>query len=114
MFIVASGRVGVVIEPANREVATIEKGGYFGEMSLLTGDPRTAAVQARGDVTVLELNADVFRTLGDVDPQAVEAIGVAAMTRRIELNHVRESIASTTTVEVPATLLDKMRKFLGI
>jgi small-conductance mechanosensitive channel/CRP-like cAMP-binding protein len=114
MFIVASGRVAVVIEPGNRDVATIEKGGYFGEMSLLTGDPRAATVQARGDVVVLELGADVFRELGAADPHAIEAIAVAAMTRRIELNQVRESITSTATVEVPATLLNRMRKFLGL
>ena len=42
MFIVGSGRALVVMEPDRREVATIERGGYFGEMSLLTGEPRTA------------------------------------------------------------------------
>ena len=37
MCVLASGKVSVVIEPDRRQVATIEKGGYFGEMSLLTG-----------------------------------------------------------------------------
>ena len=85
MFIVCSGRVAVVLEPDRREVATIERGGYFGEMSLLTGDPRTATVVARGDAVVMELDAAVFRKLGAADPQAVEEIGMAAMTRRVEL-----------------------------
>ena len=50
MFIVCSGRANVVLEPDRRPVATIEKGGYFGEMSLLTGDARTATVIAIGDI----------------------------------------------------------------
>ena len=36
--------------PARQEVARIERGGYFGEMSLLTGEPRSATVLAVGDV----------------------------------------------------------------
>src|SRR5260221_5083057 len=39
MFIIGSGRAAVVLEPEGREVATIERGGYLGEMSLLTGEP---------------------------------------------------------------------------
>ena len=39
MFVVCSGSAAVVLEPDRREVATIEPGGSFGEMSLLTGDP---------------------------------------------------------------------------
>ena len=44
MFVVASGSVDVVLEPERQEVAGIDAGGYFGEMSLLTGEPRTATV----------------------------------------------------------------------
>ena len=50
----------------------------------------SASVVARGDTTVLELDADVFRALGAADPQAVEQIGLAAMKRRAELDQVRE------------------------
>ena len=46
MFVVLSGRVRVVLEPSGQEVAVIEPGGFFGEMSMLTGDPRTATVRA--------------------------------------------------------------------
>jgi CRP-like cAMP-binding protein len=114
MFIVCSGTVAVVLEPGHREVATIEKGGYFGEMSLLSGEPRSATVVARGDVSVLELDAALFRRLAAVDPKAIEDVGVAAMTRRIQLNQVRESAASTAVVEVPATFIARMRKFLRL
>ncbi len=91
MFVVCSGAAVVLLEPERREVAVIEAGGYFGEMSLLTGDPRSASVVARGDATVLELDADVFRALGAADPRAVERIGLAAVTRRAELAQMRSS-----------------------
>src|SRR3954463_13232930 len=40
MFIVADGTVSVMLQ-AGQQVAQIEAGGYFGEMSLLPGDPRS-------------------------------------------------------------------------
>jgi small-conductance mechanosensitive channel/CRP-like cAMP-binding protein len=114
MFIVCSGAVAVVLEPGHREVARIEKGGYFGEMSLLSGEPRSATVVARGDASVLELDADLFRKLGAADPQAIEHIGLAAVARRVELEQIRESAASTAPEEAPATFLGRMRRFLRI
>jgi small-conductance mechanosensitive channel/CRP-like cAMP-binding protein len=114
MFIVWSGTAAVVLEPDRRQVAAIEKGGYFGEMSLLTGEPRTASVIARGDTTVLELNADLFRRLGAADPKTVEEIGLAAMRRRAELTQVRDAAQNVAVADVPATFLGRMKKFLRL
>jgi small-conductance mechanosensitive channel/CRP-like cAMP-binding protein len=114
MFVVCAGVVTVVLEPGRREVATLGAGGYFGEMSLLTGAPRTATVLARGDTVVLELDAEVFRKLGAADPHVVEQIGLAAITRRAELEHVRDAAKATAAADAPATLLGRMKKFLGI
>jgi small-conductance mechanosensitive channel len=114
MFVVCSGKVAVVLDPGQREVAVTEKGGYFGEMSLLTGDPRTASVVARGDVSVLELDAEVFRALGAVDSQAVERIALAAVARRAELSQVRDAAQQAAVVDAPATLLGRMKKFLRL
>lgn len=113
MFIIESGTVSVVIEPSRNEVARIGRGGYFGEMSLLTGEPRSATVLAVGDVSVLELNADLFRRLGAVHPKAIEQMGVAAVMRRADLERVRTSTASAVTVEAD-TLLTRMKKFLRL
>ena len=114
MFVVKSGRVKVVLEESRREIATLERGHYFGEMSLLTGDRRTASVIADGDAIVLEIDADVFRFLAEANPLAVEQVGVAAATRRAELNDARASTRAAAVAEAPANFLTRMRKFLGI
>jgi CRP-like cAMP-binding protein len=114
MFVVRSGKVAVLLEPDKREVAVIESGGYFGEMSLLTGESRTATVVARGDATVLEIDADLFRRIGAADPQAVEMIGVAAMTRRVELNQIRDSMRDVAMADAPSTLVARMKRFLRL
>jgi small-conductance mechanosensitive channel/CRP-like cAMP-binding protein len=114
MFIVCSGRAAVVVDPGRREVAVIEKGGYFGEMSLLTGDTRSASVIARGDTSVLELDAEVFRTIGAADPQAVEQVGLAAVARRAQLTEIRDAARTTVVADAPATFLGRMKRFLGL
>jgi small-conductance mechanosensitive channel/CRP-like cAMP-binding protein len=114
MFVVCSGRAAVVLQASGKEVAVIQKGGYFGEMSLLTGDPRSASVVARGDVVVLEIDAAIFRQLAEEAPHTVEQVGVAAASRRAELNHARAATQNAGVVEAPATLLSRMRRFLNI
>jgi CRP-like cAMP-binding protein len=114
MFVVCSGQARVIVGDDNRHVATIGPGGYFGEMSLLTGEPRTATVLAEGETVVLEIDAQVFRDLGTSNPQTVERIAVAAVTRRAELENVRSAARGMAVAEMPATLLTRMRKFLGL
>lgn len=113
MFVVVSGSVSVVLEPSRDEVARIERGGYFGEMSLLTGEPRSATVVAVGDVVIVEIAADLFRRLAFVHPEAIEKIGLAAMVRRAGLDQMRSATTGTVTVAT-TTLMARMKKFLRI
>jgi small-conductance mechanosensitive channel/CRP-like cAMP-binding protein len=113
MFVVVSGSVSVVLEPSREEVARIQRGGYFGEMSLLTGEPRSATVVAIGDVVVVEIGADLFRRLGVVHPEAIEKLGMAAMVRRAGLEQMRTATAEAVTVET-TTLMARMKKFLRL
>lgn len=114
MFIVGSGSAVVLLEPDKREVATIERGGYFGEMSLLTGEPRTATVVARGDALVIEIDAEFFRRLGATHPHAIEQIGVAAVTRRTALDEIRSAAQGAAIADAPATFVARMKKFLRL
>lgn len=113
MFVVVSGSVSVVLEPSRNEVARIQPGGYFGEMSLLTGEPRSATVLAVGDVAVVEISADLFRRLGQVHPEAIERIGMVAMVRRAGLDQMKASSMGTATV-ANDTLVSRMKKFLRL
>ena len=91
MFIVQRGQVAITVGHPPKEVARIEAGGYFGEMSLLTGAPRSATVTARGDCDVLEISADAFRTYVRSHPEVVEPLAAAAEARRRELDKTRAS-----------------------
>ena len=112
MFVIGSGAATVVLEPDRREVAVLGRGGYFGEMSMLTGDLRTATVLARGDTRVFEISAELFRRLAGSHPRAVEQVGVAAAARRIELDKMRAAGVGQAVADAPATFMDRMRRFL--
>jgi len=113
MFIVCRGRVVITIGPANKEVAVTEAGGFFGEMSALTGSPRTATVRARGDSTVLEIPSDAFGVYIRNNPQAIDALATVVAARRAELDVSRGGAA----VEIHAasiSLASRIRGFFGL
>jgi CRP/FNR family transcriptional regulator, cyclic AMP receptor protein len=58
MFIVQSGQVRISKQTAHGEVvlATLNKGDFFGEMSLLESLPRDATARAVGEVQLLALS----------------------------------------------------------
>ena len=113
MFVVQSGHVVVTVGPERQEVARIAAGGYFGEMSLLTGAPRSATVTAKGDCQVLEIDADAFRTYVRDHPEVVEPLAAAADARRRELDKTRAS-AQTGRGPEGVSLAHRIREFFGL
>jgi CRP-like cAMP-binding protein len=55
LYIVMSGALEIVLEEgeSNRHVAAIAAGGFIGERSLMTGEPRSATAVARADTVTL-------------------------------------------------------------
>ena len=114
MFIVMRGEAAVTIEPSGQEVARVPAGGFFGEMSLLTGAPRTATVKTRVDSELMEITADTFRQFVLANPAAVEQIGGAVAMRAAELDRHRAAGMPAAAVEPPSTFVTRVRRFLGI
>jgi small-conductance mechanosensitive channel len=112
MFVVRKGQVTIAVGPQLKEVAVTKAGGYFGEMSLLTGAPRAATVTARTDADVIEIDAQAFGAWVRNHPEAIDAIADVAEGRRRELDASRE------TTETPAaarqSLAHRMRAFFGL
>jgi CRP-like cAMP-binding protein len=57
-FVIEDGAASVSI--AGAEVAMVGRGGFFGELSLLDGEPRVATVTAATDMTVLVMSGQDF------------------------------------------------------
>ena len=75
MFFIVEGRVNV----AAAAPVELGAGAFFGEMALITGEPRTATVTATSAVTLLSLHAVDFQILLSHNPAIAETIrGTAA------------------------------------
>lgn len=60
MFVLLQGLVEVTLNSYSNDaksILTLQKGSFFGEMSLLEKKPRSATVSTRTDVVVLEISA---------------------------------------------------------
>ncbi len=62
MFIVQSGKVRLfrIVEGQKRVHGVMEKGDFFGEMSILEGLPRTVSAEAVDDSELIEINSMTF------------------------------------------------------
>lgn len=116
MFLICSGRLRVTVEPSGAEVATVETGGYIGEMSLLTGDARSATVTARGDAGLLEITAETFRRIVLANPTVLERITSVIEERRAQLveRAAMTSSGPTAVAEGPTPLLRRIQRFFGL
>jgi small-conductance mechanosensitive channel/CRP-like cAMP-binding protein len=115
MFVLHRGEVRVTLDPGGQEVARISAGGFFGEMSLLTGDPRTATVSTTQDTLLIEIPAESFRRVALDHPAVLDAISTAVIARRAGLDKTRAATLGDSALrDQSSTLLSRVRRFLRL
>ena len=94
LYIIKSGsvRVETQIEEVKQPVvlARLEVGDYFGEMALITGEPRSATVVAEEDVTLWRLLKSDFDTLIMSNPQITLSLTHMLSHRLMKTNKTLE------------------------
>lgn len=86
MFIIAEGLLKVEIEDEHHALFTLAKlipGQYFGEMSLLVGEPRSAMVSALTDSEVYEINKGTMQHLFEAHPNLIKALSNKIAERHV-------------------------------
>ena len=115
LFVVLRGEASVTLTGTAGEVARLRAGDVFGEMSLLTGEARTATVAAITDCDLLEIDADGFRRVVLENPPVLERVAAVTTSRRDELDRHRETDAiAAGTADSRASLLARVRQFLRL
>lgn len=122
LYIIVAGEAVVRIgggpddAPGAREVARLGPGQFFGEMSLMTGEARTATVVAATDLTCYRVDKPAFQHLLRETPSVADQIAEVLVSRRTALTAVRDGDdVKRQRIEVEKqNLLGKIRGFFGI
>jgi CRP-like cAMP-binding protein len=96
LFVILEG--SATVQSEGRILATVDEGGYFGELALLDGEPRAADVVAASDVKIAVLGIRMFRTLVRELPDLAEQL-LAGLAGELRAARARADgrIASATS-----------------
>jgi potassium efflux system protein len=119
LFVVEEGLVSVLVKDGNgrhRWVAHVPPGGFFGEMALLTGESRTASVQAQTQVVCYEIDKEILLPIFQETPELLEKVGELMTARKAQLRKAKKASMEEAQEEQQEkhSLLQKMRHFFGI
>jgi len=120
LYVITDGEaeVRVAVSGATRLVGTLRAGDYFGEMGLMTGEPRTATVVALTDVRCYRLSKEMFEAILRRRPEIAEEISATLAHRRAGLDAVREQLSEEVMRErVKQTQMDllvRIRQFFAL
>jgi small-conductance mechanosensitive channel/CRP-like cAMP-binding protein len=120
MYFVVEGRVAISFRSngsAERQVAIMEPGEFFGEASLLTGEPRNANGIALSRVDCYRLDKWGLEGFVRRLPELAEDMSVVIAHRQTELDSIRERLDHETALhrqaESQTQLLTRIRRFFG-
>lgn len=103
-YVVDAGRLAVLISDGHheRQVAVLEDGALFGEMGLLTGEPRTATVRALDDARLVVVGSSSLRTTLEKSPELAQRLAEAVTLRKEGLLEARAGLDAQARARVDA------------
>jgi small-conductance mechanosensitive channel/CRP-like cAMP-binding protein len=121
MFVLLRGtaNVSVARNGSPLRVGVLREGDLFGEMSLLTGEPRTATVRAEHDCEVLEISKAVMSELLHASPQCLDQLSELLAKRKMETEGIVREASPTVEEtnkerEYRDTFLRRLRTFFEL
>ena len=93
---------------ASKEVATLGDGQFFGEMSLMTGESRTATVVAKTDVECYVVDKEAFQEIVQEKPELAGIISDILSRRQVGAGRAADADAGAERgADEPAALEDR-------
>ena len=122
-FIIDQGEVEVFVNSPSgnrKSLATLSVGDFFGEIALLTGERRTASVQATLDVRVFRLKKDSFKSVLETRPDILDEISSVLSRRKDQLvSLLAESAGASESMsmnpeQAKNRILGRIRSYFGL
>ena len=102
----------------DRPAATLGPREIFGEMSLLTGEPRTATVRAKTSVEVLEIDKGGIQRVMAKRPEISDRLAELVVKRQTALAAVsgpaKSAGGNEKALEEHRSLAKRIRQFFGL
>ena len=120
LYFIQSGEVEIsmTMDGARREVATLGPGKVFGEMSLVTGEPRRTTCTAKSDVVCYVVDHGAFQSILDARPKIAEDVSALLASRQLVLDGTREELSAEVRArrqeEARLSLLGRIRGFFRL
>jgi small-conductance mechanosensitive channel/CRP-like cAMP-binding protein len=114
MFVLLDGAAHVSIDMPDgdkREVAVLASGDIVGEMSLMTGAPRTTSVTSLTAVRLLEVTNESMERLLAAEPGLLERFSHVLAVRQSHLSEIASTMNQKRTLE--RDILAQIRKFFS-
>lgn len=115
MYVVVSGFVKVQVKNNGIDKTLTELGenDFFGEMSLLTGEPRTATVIASTEAEVLEIGKNALKPILEANIELVESISERVAERKRALDEHSQADGKALAINKTG-VMTSIRKFFGL
>ena len=118
MFIIIEGAVIIQIKSENKivEVGRLGNADFFGEMSLLMGEQRTANVTSIEQSVVLEIHKEQMKRIFDENPSVLDLISEVVAARQAFNKSLisDEENASNEVVKIGDVIMSKIKTFFGL
>ena len=115
MFVIIRGQVKVQIPEKSyqKTINTLNENDFFGEMSLLTGEPRTANVIAVEETEVLRIEKSALKPIFEGNPPLVESICELIEERKVFLK-TEDDVETTDQSVAKKGVMKSIRNFFGL
>ena len=118
LYVLRSGKVSVRlgVDGLEKEVAELVEGDFFGEMSLMTGEPRRATVVAKTDAECYVIDRALFQQILRNNAALAEEIGKLLSEREMKNKIEREGLSAEAARKSTdhQALSHRIRSFFGL
>ncbi|MEA3506790.1 MAG: cyclic nucleotide-binding domain-containing protein [Elusimicrobiota bacterium] len=115
-YLVSSGQLEVLVTESGKtkKIASMVRGEYFGEMSLLTGAKATATVKTLTPVRLFRLSREAFSSLIMNQSEICDLLADVLEKRKTDTELLKRRLKFQPAPDKKENLSGKIKKFLGL